>query len=114
VRGVQQVLFALHTAVAGHLQSTEPQSLLTVVPHAPLHFGSAQHVPLSASQACPDPHLQVRLPQSFIKVTPHFPSQRGSSQHVPAMPLVFEVQALPEAHAHLSVEPQPSGRSVPH
>jgi hypothetical protein len=111
---VQQVLFAPHTALAGHLQSTEPQSLLTVVPHAPLHFGNAQQVPVSASQACPELHLQVRLPQSLLKVTPHCPSHRGSSQQVPATPLVFEVQALPEAHAHLSVEPQPSGKAVPH
>jgi hypothetical protein len=96
------------------LQSTEPQSLLTVVPHAPLHFGKAQQVPLSASQACPDPHLQVRLPQSLVKVTPHCPSHRGSSQQVPATPLVFELQALPAAHAHLSVEPQPSGKAEPH
>jgi hypothetical protein len=79
-----------------------------------LHFGNAQQVPLAASQACPAPHLQMRLPQSFIKVTPHCPSHRGSSQQVPAMPLVFELQALPAAHAHLSVEPQPSGKAEPH
>jgi hypothetical protein len=114
VRGVQQVLPAPQTAEAGHLQSTEPQSLVRVVPQAPLHFGRAQQVPVSASHVCPDPHLQVRLPQSLVKVTPHCPSHRGSSQQVPAMPLDFEVQALPEAHEHLSVEPQPSGKSEPH
>jgi hypothetical protein len=79
-----------------------------------LHFGSAQQVPLAASQACPEPHLQFRLPQALLKVTPHCPSHRGSSQHVPATPLVFELHALPAAHAQLSVEPQPSGKAVPH
>jgi hypothetical protein len=108
------VLFAAHTAVAGHLQSTEPQSLLKVVPHAPLHFGNAQQVPLVASHACPDPHLQTWLPQALLKVTPHFPSHRGSSQHVPATPLVFELHALPAAQAQLTTEPQPSGKAVPH
>ena len=114
MRGVQQVLPAPHTAVAGHLQSTEPQALLMVAPHAPLHVGNAQQVPLAASQACPAAHLQVRLPQALFKVTPHCSSHRGSSQQVPAMPLVFELQALPAVHAQLSVEPQPSGKAEPH
>ena len=114
MRGVQQVLSALHTALAGHVQSTEPQALLTVVPHAPLHVGNAQQVWLASSQACPAAHLQARLPQALLKVTPHCPSQRGSSQHVPATPLVFELQALPLAQEQLSVAPQPSGKAEPH
>jgi hypothetical protein len=100
--------------LAGHVQLTEPQALLTVVPHAPLHVGSAQQVWLAMSQACPAAHLQARSPQALLKVTPHCPSQLGSSQQVPATPLVFELHALPAAHVHLSVEPQPSGRAVPH
>jgi hypothetical protein len=96
------------------VQLTEPQALLTVVPQAPSQVGSAQQVWLAASQACPAAHLQARLPQALLKVTSHCPSHRGSSQQVPAMPLTFELHALPAAHAHLSVEPQPSGKAEPH
>jgi hypothetical protein len=44
VRGVQHVWAAPHTPPAGHVQLTEPQSLLTVMPQAPLHVGSVQQV----------------------------------------------------------------------
>jgi hypothetical protein len=111
---VQQVWFAPHTEFAGQLQATEPQSLLTVVPQVPLHVGNAQHTWLAVSQPWPDTHLQATLPQALLKVTLHFPSQLGSSQHVPATPAVFELHAVPAAHAQLSVAPQPSGKAAPH
>jgi hypothetical protein len=80
---VQQVLLAPHTALAGHVQLTEPQALLTVVPHAPLHVGSAQQVLLAASQACPAGQLpQTRLPQALLTVVLHAPLQLGSAQQV--------------------------------
>lgn len=114
VRRTQQVLFAPHTALAGHVQLTEPQELLTVVAQAPLHVGNAQQVWLTASQACPAAHLQAMLPQALLNVTLHCPPQTGSAQQVPAVPAVFELHALPAAHAQLSVAPQPSGRAEPH
>ena len=73
MRGAQQVWFAWHTPVPAHLQSTDPQALLTVLPHEVPHVGRVQHVLLVGSQAFPVPQvaLHTLLPQLFISVTPH-------------------------------------------
>jgi hypothetical protein len=102
-------------ALAGHVQSTEPQSLLTVVPHAPLHVGNVQQLWLAASHVCPAAHLlQTRLPQALVRVVLQAPLQIGSAQQVPVDPAVFVLHTLPDAHAQFSVPPQPSGKAEPH
>jgi hypothetical protein len=100
--------------LAAHAQLTEPQALLTVVPHAPLHVGSAQQVLLPASHACPAAHLQARLPQSLLTVVLHAPLQLGSEQQLPGDVPSFELHRLPAAQAQFSVAPQPSGKAEPH
>ena len=96
----------------GHLQSTAPQSLLTVVPQAPLHVGTRSRY------CCPVAGLArwalagaaaagVSQGQAALPVT------GGSSQQVPRR-RCSSTEALPAAHAQLSVEPQPSGKAEPH
>ena len=76
MRGVQQVCapaVPLHTALPAHLQSTEPQVLVTVLPQALLHVGSAQQVLPAPLQALPVPQSVPHTfePQVFVSVMPH-------------------------------------------
>ena len=84
MRGAQQVWFAWHTLAPEHLQSTEPQAFVTVLPHEVPHVGRVQQVLLAAAQALPVPQeaLHTLLPQVFINVTPHCVPQVGNAQQV--------------------------------
>jgi hypothetical protein len=112
---LQQVWSGLQTDPAAHVQSTEPQSLLRVVPQAPLHVGKAQQLWFSASHTCPAAHLlQTRLPQSLVRVVLQTPLQLGSAQQLPIDPALFALHTLPAAQAQFRVFPQPSGKAEPH
>ena len=74
----------MHTAVTAHLQSTEPQVLVTVLPQALLHVGRAQQVLPAPLQALPLPQSVPHTfePQALVSVVLHWPLHTGSAQQV--------------------------------
>ena len=92
-----------------HLQSTEPQALVTVLPQALLHFGRSQQLPAVHALPAPQSALQALLPQVLLSVTPHWVPHVGSAQQVSAavshsLPLPQDaVPHVREPHVFVSV-----------
>ncbi len=94
-----------HVWPAPHAQLNVVPQPATVVLHAPLHDGGAQHVPLL--QTLPPPHMQLSVPPQLSPSAPHWPgyapAQVAFAQHEP----LKHVPPAPH-ELHWSVPPQPS------
>lgn len=95
-----------HKAVPVHLQSTEPQVLVTVLPHELPHVGSVQHVLPAPVQDLPLPQSVPHTfePQLLVSVTPHCPLHTGNAQQV--LVVVSHDLPLPQEVVEHVREPQ--------